>query len=509
MIKKVLIFIVSYNAEQFIESVLERIPAAMYAGDTFETEVLVIDDKSDDQTVYRAIDFGRRKPHLSVTVLHNPENQGYGGNQKVGYHYAIQNGFDVVVLLHGDGQYAPELLPDMVQPILNGEADVVFGSRMMNKSDALKGRMPLYKWVGNQVLTFIQNWLLGSKLSEFHTGYRAYSVGALKSVPFMFNADYFDFDTDIIIQMLDTGKRIIEIPIPTYYGDEISRVNGIRYGILILKSTLLSRIVPRGIYYHPKFDYHVDNSFYTFKLGFPSSHTFALERVKSGSTVLDVGCGPGFMAQYLAQQDVRTISLDRFILPMTEQYSFKTIEADVDEYDFTADDTKTDTVLVLDIIEHLKDPEGFLKKLRIRYARDDTQVIITTGNIAFIIIRLSLLLGQFNYGKRGILDLDHTRLYTFGSMRRLLRLSGYDVVEEKGIPAPFPLAVGDGLLGRLLLNINRILIWLSRSLFAYQMAFVARPRLTLDHLLENAERSAEEKRQSYLAESNEILEERH
>lgn len=238
--KKVLIFIVCYNAEKSIESVLDRIPKDIWESKSFSTEILIIDDQSPDRTFHMAEEYRRRRPQWNLTVLYNPKNQGYGGNQKIGYWYAIKKGFDAVVLLHGDGQYAPEYLGQMIEPILGGEADVVFGSRMIHKLDALKGHMPMYKWIGNQILTFIQNRLMKSHLSEFHTGYRAYSVPALASVPFEHNSNYFDFDTDIIIQMLETQKRVKEIPVPTFYGDEISRVNGIKYGIRIIRSCLLS-----------------------------------------------------------------------------------------------------------------------------------------------------------------------------------------------------------------------------------------------------------------------------
>jgi glycosyltransferase involved in cell wall biosynthesis len=142
--KKALIFIVSYNAEKFITSVLQRIPDAVWDNEVYDAEILVIDDESPDETFYRAVDYQRLFPHHRITVLCNPKNQGYGGNQKLGYHYAIQHGFDVVVLLHGDGQYAPEYIPAIIKPILDDEADVVFGSRMIKKSDALGGGMPLY-----------------------------------------------------------------------------------------------------------------------------------------------------------------------------------------------------------------------------------------------------------------------------------------------------------------------------------------------------------------------------
>jgi glycosyltransferase involved in cell wall biosynthesis len=124
-------------------------------------------------------------------VLYNPVNQGYGGNQKIGYHYAIENGFDFVALLHGDGQYAPEMLGALTEPLRQGEADAVFGSRMLVRGDALKGGMPLYKFLGNRILTSVQNRLLGTKLSEFHSGYRVYRVSAIKALPFDRNSNVF------------------------------------------------------------------------------------------------------------------------------------------------------------------------------------------------------------------------------------------------------------------------------------------------------------------------------
>ncbi len=253
--KKVLILIVCYQAEPFIEGVLQRIPDAVWAKEAFETEILIIDDQSADRTFYTAHAYTKQQSHRRITVLRNPVNQGYGGNQKIGYHYAIEHGFDVVLLLHGDGQYPPEYIVPMVEAILNDDADVVLGSRMINKLDALRGRMPVYKWLGNQFITGLQNAMLHSRLSEFHTGFRAYRVRALAGVPFDLNSDYFDFDTDIIIQMLDTEQRILEIPVPTFYGDETCRVNGFRYAALILHTTLLSRIIRLGSFYHPKFDY--------------------------------------------------------------------------------------------------------------------------------------------------------------------------------------------------------------------------------------------------------------
>jgi len=485
--KKILIFVVCYNAEKSIEAVLDRIPKDIWENKRFYTEILIIDDQSPDSTFYTAEEYSRRHPERHFTVLYNPTNQGYGGNQKIGYRYAIKKGFDIVVLLHGDGQYAPEYLGQMIQPILDGEADVILGSRMIRRLEALKGKMPLYKWIGNQILTFIQNRILKSHLSEFHSGYRAYSVPALASIPFEYNSNYFDFDTDIIIQLLDTQKQIKEIPIPTFYGDEISRVSGIKYAICTVRACILSRIIRLGIYYHPKFDYKpASNYCYQEKFGYPSSHQFAVDRVRPKSTVVDVGSGPGFMATKMSLKDVKTISIDRQIQPNTQKNSWKCVEVDVDKYDFDDDFGTVDYILVLDIIEHLKSPERLFRILRQRFSRDVPDVIITTGNIAFFPMRISLLLSGFHYGRRGILDMDHTRLFTFSSLRRTLDLNGYEVVKKCGVPVPFPLVLGDGWLARSLLLINRFLIVLSKSLFSYQIAIIAKPLPTLEHLLDDA-----------------------
>ena len=486
--QKILIFIVSYNAEAFVEKVLDRIPENVWENDAYQMEVLVIDDQSSDATVPRVLKYIETNPQKKISVLKNPKNLGYGGNQKLGYHYALENGFDIVVLLHGDGQYAPELLNEMVMPILNGEADVTFGSRMIKKSDALRGGMPLYKWVGNQILTALQNRMLGSKLAEFHTGYRAYSTEILKKIRFEYNSNYFDFDTDIIIQILDTGHRIKEIPIPTYYGDEISYVNGLLYAFKIVATTIRSRIVKLNLLYDLRFDYAFDpNEFYSLKLGYPSSHQFALDRLSSGMTVLDLGSGPGYVAMELDQRGVHVISVDQHITDLTRQHSISTIEGDVEKFNLSHVDKTIDTIFLLDIIEHLNDPEAFLLNLREYFGdQEKAAIIITTGNVGFFLVRFSLLFGGFNYGKKGILDRDHKRLFTFQSLRRLLEASGFEIQEIKGIPVPFPNAIGLNWVSKLMIGVNQTLILLSRRMFAYQMAFVVRPLPTVRHLLERA-----------------------
>jgi glycosyltransferase involved in cell wall biosynthesis len=491
--KRVLIFIVSYKAEKFIKSVLARIPENIWTNPFFETEVLVIDDESGDSTFQFAREYVDSTGNPHITVLYNPKNQGYGGNQKIGYNYAIQMNFDVVVLLHGDGQYPPEYLEQMILPIIIGETDVTFGSRMINKIAALHGHMPFYKWVGNQVLTFLQNHILGVHLAEFHTGFRAFRVDALRSIPFGYNSNYFDFDTDIVIQLLDTHNRILEIPIPVFYGDEVSRVNGFKYGFLILKSSILSRLIRWGIFYNPKFDYLSENTQYESKLGYESSHQFAIDHVSPGSIVLDLGSSPGIMASEMASKNIRTISVDKNITPLMQENSIQVIRADIDFLEFEKIQEDVDYILMLDIIGQLRDPEVVLRKLRQYYSRQAPQIIITTANIAFFPIRLALLFGQFNYGKRGILDMHNSRLFTFYSLQRALRNLGFEILEVKGLPAPFYLAFGDTTVAHLLIGLNRFFIRISKNIFSYQIALVAKPTPTLDLLLETAVQSGQMK----------------
>jgi glycosyltransferase involved in cell wall biosynthesis len=229
---------VAYNAESTIESTLSRIPQD-FVSSVFS--ILISDDRSKDLTSDRASKFAAGSK-LPIQVISQPINLGYGGNQKFGYSWAIKNDWDIAVLLHADGQYAPEFISKIIQPLIENKADAVFGSRMLNKRDALKGGMPKYKWIGNQILTFVQNKLTNQSFSEWHSGYRAYRVESLKKLNLGSLSNGFRFDTQIILELLATNQRINEIPIPTFYGDELSRVNGMLYGWRVAKHTTKWRL---------------------------------------------------------------------------------------------------------------------------------------------------------------------------------------------------------------------------------------------------------------------------
>jgi len=307
------------------------------------------------------------------------------------------------------------------------------------------------------------------------------------------NSNDFHFDTEIIIQLFRAHLRIKEVPIPTYYGNEICHVNGLKYAFNVIKATVLSRAQDLGILYEPKFDSagpHTGRGHYQAKLSFVSPHTLALERIRSGSSVADIGCAGGYMATALRDKRCQVIGIDQYdVADDVPLHRF--IRHDLDRANFPIDLGQFEYVLLLDVIEHLKSPETFVANLRVAATRgEDTSLIVSTANVGFLIPRLMLLFGCFYYGPRGILDLTHTRLFTFATLRRLFEQAGYVVEEIRGIPAPFPLAFGDGAFARLLLDGNRLLIRLWRGLFSYQIFMVVRPLPSLKVLLKRAVESS-------------------
>jgi glycosyltransferase involved in cell wall biosynthesis len=485
---RILIFVIAYQAESTLQWVLERIPPDVL--ESFDCEILVVDDASTDRTFEIGRSYQQVHPDVKMTVLRNSHNQGYGGNQKVGYAYAIEHGFDFVAMVHGDGQYAPEELPRLLEPMVADEADAVFGSRMLVRGAALRGGMPLYKFVGNRILTTAQNFLLRADLSEFHSGYRIYRVRTLAQLHFRLNSNDFHFDTEIIIQLMQAGARIRELSIPTYYGDEISRVNGLKYAANVMLATVGAAFHRVGVLHQRRLDpMTVENSHYSLKLDFPSTHSWTVAAIESGAKVLDMGAGPGGLAVALVKKGCQVTVVDQFEARMAPP-DVDVIVADLDD-EVTFDPTGYDYLLLLDVIEHLRDPDLFIERLRGKFGFEPQTMILTTPNIAFIIQRVMLALGQFNYGQSGILDRTHVRLFTFRSIKHLLRDNGFVIDEVRGVPAPFPKAFGDNAFSRLLVSINLGLIRLSKTLFSYQIYVRCRTTPDVSFVLRDSKRSAQ------------------
>lgn len=488
---KVLIFVVAYEAERHIASVFDRIPKEIFADSA--VHVLCIDDASLDRGAEVLMDWVRQHAlEHRITVLRNPVNQGYGGNQKLGYRMAVDSGYDLVILLHGDGQYAPELLPEIIATWRGGGADVILGSRMLEPGGARRGGMPLYKWVGNRVLTTFQNRLTGVGLSEYHTGYRAYTTQYLSSIPFEMNTNDFHFDTEILLQAAHVGGRIVEIPIPTRYGDEECRVPGLRYTRDVVGSTVRFKLHQMGMLCSLKLR-HLKPLRYLDKTTHPySSHAMALEEVGRARPrrLLDLGSGPGFVAAQCVEDGINVTAVDCESPLPGKNLEF--IAADLDRDRLPVDPGDYDCVLLLDVIEHLRDPEGFMVSLRHRAERpypldgEPFLVVLSTPNVAFIAVRLNLLLGRFPYAERGILDITHSRLFTRSSLVTLLRDCGYRINRVRPVPVPFETVVG-GRLGRFLGFLATVAARVWPTLFAFQFLVTCRPQPSVAQVLACAE----------------------
>jgi len=252
--KKILVFIPAYNAASTLPLVIDRIPESIKK----KVKIIVIDNASPDNTYLTAIGYKEDRGLSNLEIIRNEQNRGYGGSQKRAYQYSIDNGFDIVVMLHGDAQYAPEYMQTLLEPVEKGQADLVFGSRM--RGEPLKGGMPVWRFIGNRVLTMIENKVLDLNLSEFHSGYRVYSVEALKKIPFQRCSNDYHFDTDIFIQLKIGGFRIAEQPIPTHY-DKRSRSPTVwetfNYSFNILKAMLEYLLHKNGFRIVGKFDFKV------------------------------------------------------------------------------------------------------------------------------------------------------------------------------------------------------------------------------------------------------------
>jgi len=221
---KVVVVMPAYNAAKTLEKTYRDLPRRVV------DRIILVDDVSHDDTV----EVARR---LGLRVVVHPQNRGYGGNQKTCYTEALKDGADIVVMLHPDYQYDSRLVPELIAPIKEGAADLVLGSRVMG-GGALKGGMPLYKYVANRFLTWVENLVLGQRLSECHTGFRAYSRSFLESIPLGLNSDDFVFDSEILAQAAACGFRIGEIPVPARYFAEASSVNfrrSVVYGLSTLR----------------------------------------------------------------------------------------------------------------------------------------------------------------------------------------------------------------------------------------------------------------------------------
>jgi glycosyltransferase involved in cell wall biosynthesis len=463
------VIIVAYNAGGTLTEVLDRIPPSFRA---HVKDVVVCDDASSDNTYSIGVEY-QKTCDLPLTVLRRTRNLGYGGNQKAAYRWAIERGLDIVVLLHGDGQYAPEVIEDLVQPFESPDVKAVFGSRFMLPGGARLGGMPLYKYAGNRVLSKFANSATGLELSEWHSGYRAYRVSALESVPFEQLSDGFDFDTEIILQFHEAGLKMVEVPIPTYYGNEICYVNGTGYAKDVVADVVRYRMHRMGF---GSGGTTPDEKGYELKLDANSSHMRLISWVSDArpKRILDLGCSDGRLGELLRQRGHHVVGIDAEELPGVRDRLDGFLAADLDGGIPPGAGRDFDVVLAADVLEHLRDPTALLESIR-QLLVPGGLVLASVPNIGHWYGRLRVASGRFDYDRRGIFDAGHLRFFTLRTFERTARQAGMVVRRRAVTGLPLETLSRGGPSPKRAANVARradsVGVAVAPKLFGYQLLF--------------------------------------
>jgi 2-polyprenyl-3-methyl-5-hydroxy-6-metoxy-1,4-benzoquinol methylase len=457
------ILVLTHSAGSTLANLLDRIPPEFRPR---ISTIFVCDDAGADSANLAGLAYKQVDKLLPLTIISNATNLGYGGNQKVGYRLAIDTGLDIMVLLHGDGHYAPEDLPDIVDPLLRGEWDAVIGSQMLARGGALRNGIPGYKYLCNKFLTGVQNALLSTAFSQLHSGYRAYSVPALASIPFTRNSDRSNFDTQIVVQLLDAGKRITEVPVRTSYRDGTSCVNELTQAWDATTDVVRYRLSKLGFL---SGELGGVEASYRLKEGEESSHEVIQRWLAElpPSRILDLGCSGGHLSNRIRGLGHEMTSVDIEELPGVRERVDRFIRADLDRGlpDEVREAGPFDLVLAADVLEHLREPQQLLDELA-DFLGNGGLLIASVPNFAHWYVRLRTALGLFDYDQRGILDKGHVRFFTRRSFRRHLLGSGFKILREEA--TGLPLEVLTKRRSSALLALDRFAVSARPTLFGYQ-----------------------------------------
>jgi SAM-dependent methyltransferase len=446
---------------------LSRLPRALVGHPAIELLVVTDGGSADDASVARP-----------STMLGVPRAMPPGQRRKLVFDYAVRTEKTILLTLPPAGLDDPRHMFDLLAPILRNQADLVIGHDPMN---LWRRRI---RGLAGRVASWGYNKLLGAVHHDVRSTCRAMRVDAVRCMPFGDNADGARFDVELLIQFFVRGLRVAEVRAPH---DLSPRERAERPRMRdVIASAAHCMMHQRGFLFHPRFD--TDQSPYRYRADRYSTHRRVVDRIPAGSRVLDLGCGAGYVAAalrgkgcYVAGVDARDSSEARsntneFHVLDLNQLGRAAPRLELDRFD---------VVIALDVIEHLDGAERFLAAIR-AHVREDCRVILSTANVAYWSMRLSLMLGRFNYGKRGILDVTHTRLFTPRTFDHVCRAAGYDTNGRIGVPPPVTDVIR-GSIGDALTGMHAVLSGWMPALFGFQFIAEMTPRPTIRGLWSRCE----------------------
>lgn len=412
---------------------------------------------------------------LELRFHRPPRDSGYGAARKAAFEYALREHFDHAITMRGDTSHPPERLPELIHAALAEPRCLRLATRRNERTiSTLRG-------FGHRLSTAFQNRILGLRLRDYHASYRLYPLEALSRVPFQLDSDDSLFDAEIILQFRALGVPIHEQPLLAGCGGDGTGSDGLRHSLGACGVAIGYRFhqvhLTRNGRYIVDHDVH-----YTLKLSDTSSHMQIVAAIEPNSRILDLGCSQGLLARPLLEKNVRVTGVD--VGPG------KRLASELDEY-FQSDLEEPlelphgrvfDYVVVADVIEHLRNPTQLLRGAR-RYLKEDGRLIISTPNIALWFYRLSLLVGRFEYGPRGVLDETHVHLFTGATFRREVEKAGFQVLRRRVTALPFEVvfeSTGRSRAIHILASAYHLLARLWPAMFAYQYVLEA-AITTLDH----------------------------
>jgi 2-polyprenyl-3-methyl-5-hydroxy-6-metoxy-1,4-benzoquinol methylase len=454
------LFLCDCSDADAIRKTLSRISPEL--DDWFEEVVVMLDRPSDSALATTA---GLQPARgLDLRFHRPPRDSGFGAVRKAAFEYALRKGFDHVIVMRGDASQPPEKLPQLIAAALSDSARFVTATP--GSTSVSPGSHSSSRRLSHRLSTFIQNRILGLQLHDYRMSFRLYPCEALARIPFQLNADDELFDTEIILQMRALGIPIREVPLDEGIDDERARAaEDLRACLAAIGYRLHQMHVTRDGRYLVDHDIH-----YTLKRSSTGSHVQIVAAIDPDSTVLDLGCSNGLLARPLLEKNVRVTGVDagpgeRLSKELADYYQ-RDLELPLElpyEREF-------DYVVCADVIEHLQNRAQLLRGAR-RYLKTDGRLIISTPNIALWFYRLSLLVGRFEYGPRGVLDRTHVHLYTGSTFRREIEMAGFTILRQRATSLPFEVVFESTGRSRLIRGLEsgyHLMARLWPALFAYQ-----------------------------------------